>query len=69
MKRAQPMTAPRMLEAVVKAPGQKPRVTLISDTREALSSIVGGRIEMVSFTEGNVIICNEEGRLMKLPRT
>lgn len=62
-----PMTAPRVLEAVVKAPGEKPRVTLISDTLEAMQSIVGGCIEVVGFDEENVVVCNEEGRLLGLP--
>lgn len=57
----------RTLEAIVKAPGEKPRVTVIANTLEAMQSIVGGRIEVVSFTTHNVIVCNEEGRLLGLP--
>lgn len=57
----------RTLEAVVKAPGERPRVTVIADTLEAMQSIVGGYIEIVGFTEENVIVCNEEGRLLNLP--
>lgn len=58
----------RTLEAVVKAPGERPRVTMIADTLEAMQSIVGGYIEIVGFTEENVIVCNEEGRLLNLPK-
>ena len=57
----------RTLEAVVKAPGERPHVTMIADTLEAMQSIVGGYIEIVGFTEENVIVCNEEGRLLNLP--
>lgn len=57
----------RTLEAIVKAPGEKPRVTVIANTLEAMQSIVGGHIEVVGFTNHNVIVCNEEGRMLGLP--
>lgn len=66
-RRPEPLHPVRTLEAVVKAPGERPRVTLVADTLEAMQSIVGGYIEIVGFTEGNVIVCNEEGRLLGLP--
>lgn len=57
----------RSLEAVVKAPGERARVTVIANTLAAMQSIVGGYIEVVGFDEENVIVCNEEGRLLGLP--
>lgn len=65
-KKQETMRPVRTLEAVVKAPGERPHVTMIADTLEAMQSIVGGCIEVVEFTQGNVIICNEEGRLLGL---
>lgn len=66
-RRTQQQKNARVLEAVVVAPGRKPRVTIIANTLEGLQSIVGGYIEVVGFTEENVIVCNEEGRLLGLP--
>lgn len=57
---------PKMLEAVVKGVGQRPRVTLVANTLEAMQSIVGGYIEVVGYDEKNLIVCNEEGRLLGL---
>lgn len=57
----------RALEAVVVAPGRRPRVTIIADTLAGLQSIVGGYIEVVDFTPENIIVCNEEGRMLGLP--
>ena len=58
-KRAEKMRPVRALEAVVKAPGDRPRVTVIAGTREAMESIVGGRVKVTGFTNHNVILCNE----------
>lgn len=44
MKRNEKMTAPRMLEAIYKRPGKPPRVKMIVGTREAIESLVGGRL-------------------------
>ena len=40
----------------------------IPNTLEALQSQVGGYIECIRFDDENVIICNEEGKLMGLAR-
>lgn len=40
---------------------------MIVDTLEAMQSIVGGYIEVVGLSEENVIVCNEEGRILGLP--
>lgn len=34
---------------------------------EELSAIVGGYIECLNFTDGSLLVCNEEGKLMNLP--
>lgn len=34
---------------------------------EELSAIVGGHIECLNFTDGSLLVCNEEGKLMNLP--
>lgn len=61
------MTAPRMLEVLIKAPQDRARLTLMVDTLEAMQSIVGGAIEVKDLDERHVIVCNEEGRLRGLP--
>lgn len=51
--------------------GQDPKVMEIENTLEAKQELVGGYIEMVTpvwrdFGETAVIICNEEGKLLRL---
>ena len=62
------LSAPRLLEALVKEPGKPARLTLVADTLEALQSIVDGPIEVTRLTAENVIVCNGEGMLRGLPR-
>lgn len=53
---------------VIKEPGQPPQVEpLFSNTLEAFQQAVGGYIECATITNDLVIICNEEGRLQRLP--
>lgn len=66
-KRHEKMKPVRALEAVVKAPGDKPRVTVIAGTREAMESIVGGCVKAVGFTNHNVILCNEGAQAGGMP--
>ncbi len=33
-----------------------------------LTAIVGGHIEIVNLPDGRIMICNEEGKLLELPR-
>lgn len=54
--------------AVIKEPGQPPRVEpMLQNTLEAFQKAVGGYIEAVALASNLVLICNEEGRLQKLP--
>lgn len=63
------MSAPRLMEALVKAPDRPARLTLVADTLEALQSIVDGPIEITRLSDGeNVLVCNGEGALRGLPR-
>lgn len=39
----------------------------IDNTLEAMQEFVGGYIEAVTLSDGKVIICNEEGKLLGLP--
>ena len=53
---------------VIKEPEKPPRVEPLFDNQlEAFQAAVGGYIEAVTVTTDLVIICNEEGRLKRLP--
>lgn len=56
------------MQVVRKDPGKPPVITQVKNTLEALQQAVGGPIETVTLARDAVIICNEEGRLMGLPR-
>ena len=56
------------MKAVIKRPGTSPRLIDIENTLEALQEAVGGYIECVNVDHHDVVICNEEGRLMGLPK-
>ena len=57
----------KKIHVLIKEPGKKPRSVNISRTLENLQKTVGGYIETVTLTADFVIICNEEGRLKRLP--
>lgn len=60
--------AEAQLLAIVKEPGQAPRVEpLFPNTLEAFQEAVGGYIETVTICSDLVLIVNEEGRLRGLP--
>lgn len=54
------------MKAVIKRPGTSPKLIDIENTLEALQEAVGGYIECVAVAD-DVVICNEEGRLLMLP--
>ena len=56
------------MKVIIKYPGEAATVENIDNTLEALQSIVGGYIQVVSVATNCVMICNEEGRLLGLPR-
>lgn len=56
------------IKALVVEPEKTCQVQEISDTLEAMQTIVGGYIEAVTpFAESVAIVCNEEGKLRGLP--
>lgn len=58
----------KKLKVIIKRPDEEyGHVTHISATLENLQKTVGGFIETVPVNESDVIICNEEGKLLNLP--
>jgi hypothetical protein len=58
------------IKAIIKRPGEPyGHVSYISNTLKNFQHIVGGYIETVPVgTDGTVIVCNEEGKILGLPR-
>lgn len=56
----------KQMEVLMVEPGKYPYVTTIKNELEAMQKAVGGYIEAISLEDGNVIILNEEGKLMGL---
>ena len=48
-------------------PGQPPTVKEITNDLASLQAEVGGLIECISFPNGCVAVCNEEGKLNGMP--
>lgn len=48
------------------APRENPRMIEIKNTLEDMQKTVGGYIEMIALNDGDVIVVNEEGKLMGL---
>lgn len=48
---------------ICKEPGKEPEIIKIGKDLRAEQEIVGGNIETVPFTEGTILVCNEEGKL------
>ena len=58
----------RQILVVIKEPGKPAMVDpLFDNTLEAFQSAVGGYIECVPLNSDLVLICNEEGKLKRLP--
>lgn len=56
------------IQVVIVEPGVAPRVENIRNELRVLQSVVGGHIEMACpFNDNVAIICNEEGKLIRLP--
>lgn len=54
------------MRAIRKRPGEAPEIVDVENTLEALQAEVGGQIESLRFAADATILCNEEGKLMKL---
>lgn len=55
------------MKIVVKRPAEKPEVQEIENELHAMQEIVGGYIECVNIIDNILCVCNEEGKLMRLP--
>ena len=56
------------IRVVIKKPNEAAYMTVIKNELETLQKIVGGFIETVTVSDDLVVICNEEGRIKKLPQ-
>ena len=56
-----------MINILVKHPGEDWHKETVENDLYVFQRIVGGYIEEATLTNGEVIICNEEGWLMDLP--
>lgn len=54
------------MRAIRKRPGEAPEIVDVENTLEALQAEVGGQIESLRFAADDTVLCNEEGKLMKL---
>jgi len=53
---------------LIKPGGREPEETDIGEQLEDLQAVVGGYIEIATrFSDGTVLLCNEEGKLLGLP--
>ena len=57
----------KMIQVIIKRPGEKPKHVMLSNTLKAMQEVVGGYIETFTFAEEACIICNSEGKLEGLP--
>ena len=58
----------KKIKCIVKRPDEQfGHMTWVSDSLENLQKAVGGYIETVTFDNGVVLICNEEGKLRDMP--
>lgn len=55
------------IKALIKRPGRPAETVYIRNTLESFQKAVGGYVEAVTLASDLVIICNEEGRLLRLP--
>ncbi|WP_270477976.1 DUF3846 domain-containing protein [Butyricicoccus sp. AF18-9LB] len=55
------------MKAIRKKPGCAPEIIEVENTLKALQREVSGYIETVTIASDEVIICNEEGRILGLP--
>ncbi|MBQ4093918.1 MAG: DUF3846 domain-containing protein [Oscillospiraceae bacterium] len=58
-----------IITAMIVRPGEEPYISWLSNDLSALQGFVGGYIETVSLGQNLVMVCNEEGKLMGLPRS
>ena len=54
------------LKILYKEVGKSPEVIEIEDTLEAKQKLVNGLIEVVPYIDDMLLICNEEGKILKM---
>ena len=54
------------LKILYKEVGKLPEVIEIEDTLEAKQKLVNGLIEVVPYIDDMILICNEEGKILKM---
>ena len=57
-----------MIKVFIKHPGKLGFAASIKNELKEMQELVGGYIETVMFTDNLIIVCNEEGRLIPLPK-
>lgn len=55
------------MKVIIKRPGEDPKYEEIENELSKLQEIVGGDVETVTFASDACLICNEEGRIKRLP--
>lgn len=55
------------IRVLIVPPGSAPKVDRIPNTLKVLQAIVGGYIQTLPLEADVELICNEEGKLMRLP--
>ena len=60
---------PEKIKCVLQKPGEISVVANIPNTLEAMQKIVGGDIETLTLSNGYVLVMNQNGKLIGLPRT
>lgn len=56
------------IDICVLRPAEAPEMVSIDNTLEAMQEVVGGYIKVVNPWGGDIVlVCNEEGKLLKLP--
>lgn len=55
------------MRVLIKEVGKAPVIKDIENTLDALKSLVGGYIEVVTMEDNILLICNEEGKMQGLP--
>jgi hypothetical protein len=56
-----------MIDVIVYEPGKVGYVKQIDGSLKSMQEIVGGYIEQVPFQGGVVLLCNEDGTMLRLP--
>ena len=57
-----------MIKVFIKHPERLGYTAVIKNELKEMQELVGGYIETVMFTDNLIIVCNEEGRLIPLPK-